>query len=303
MRKWFIISAILVCLIIPVSAQAQSAVVFDKVLVQLWPEYDKPATLAIINMSIGSSVKLPATITFRFPEGAILNAVARDENGQPVLIPHNQDGATTGEWQSLTFTADQPGTYRVEYYFALSKENNARQFNYVWAGDYDVKDFQVELQEPIGATGVQTTPALSAVKVGNNDGLTYHTGDFAALSAGKPFSVSVQYNKDNEQLTASALKVTASGGLNQNNNAQNFISTYLVYILVGIGVLLLLGGGYYLWRSSRRSMSKSRRRHRSVEDDDDEDDDDVTVYCHQCGKRAAASDKFCRTCGSRIRRE
>jgi hypothetical protein len=52
------------------------------------------------------------------------------------------------------------------------------------------------------------------------------------------------------------------------------------------------------WRSTQSSEEKpQRRRHHQNEAESEQ------AYCHECGARAHAGDRFCRTCGSRLRIE
>jgi hypothetical protein len=79
----------------------------------------------------------------------------------------------------------------------------------------------------------------------------------------------------------------------------------LPWILGILGVALIVGGGLWYWQSGKQSATdKSRRRRRTarlkVSDETAAGDE---VYCQNCGKRASVGDRFCRTCGTKLRIE
>ncbi len=83
------------------------------------------------------------------------------------------------------------------------------------------------------------------------------------------------------------------------------LSNLLVPLLLGsLGVVLIAGSGFWFWRSSRRaaqSAARTRRRKRTPSTVMDTPGDIAGIYCHQCGKRAAPGDRFCRACGTELR--
>ncbi len=58
----------------------------------------------------------------------------------------------------------------------------------------------------------------------------------------------------------------------------------------------MIVGGFMYYRQSGRTVSKKSRRRRA-----EGEESESGVYCAQCGTRARGGDRFCRTCGSRIR--
>ncbi len=74
----------------------------------------------------------------------------------------------------------------------------------------------------------------------------------------------------------------------------------LPWIIGGIGLALIGLALFFYWRSTHGSEQKPRRRHRSGSTQEPEAADEP-AYCHECGARAHAGDRFCRTCGSKLR--
>jgi hypothetical protein len=80
----------------------------------------------------------------------------------------------------------------------------------------------------------------------------------------------------------------------------------LPWVLGGLGVILIVAGvvAFLLWqRGGRSGVRRSRHSARSKRHAKAEAEADSAFYCHQCGKRAQPGDTFCRTCGTRLRRE
>jgi hypothetical protein len=69
--------------------------------------------------------------------------------------------------------------------------------------------------------------------------------------------------------------------------------------------LLLGGGAYWYWRSGRQQAPEPKRkrgaRRSSSERIEEAGEVSGHIYCHQCGKRAAQGDRFCRACGTQLR--
>jgi hypothetical protein len=76
MRKLFIILMLGVLFVFVSFASAQSDVTLASVDVQLWPEYDQPSMLVIVDFLVDASTTLPVDLTFRIPKDANLIAVA-----------------------------------------------------------------------------------------------------------------------------------------------------------------------------------------------------------------------------------
>jgi hypothetical protein len=202
------------------------------------------------------------------------------------------------EYASLTIKANAL-FIEVDYYDdALTKNGNQRKYTYEWPGDYSVDTFRFELQTPLKASNMTAEPALTSLGK-NNDGFEFSDFKQTSVKSGQKLAFSFQYQRDTDAPSTSFLQVQSTGPVEQTSTW----SYYLVWILGGIGLILLLiaAGVYWVSGSANRSMVKSRKRH-SVRKDDTEDAGESAVHCSQCGKRAQQADRFCRVCGSRIRR-
>lgn len=295
MRKWLLVLSLVVVSLFPVGAQAQNNINFSSVAVEIWPEFDQPSVLVIYHYNLGADVSLPATLDLRVPIQASVNAVAiSDDTG--VLISTNYERKITGDWAILTLTSTSRDI-QVEYYDQYLRQGDTRQYDYVWPGNYPADAFSINFQQPMGATALKLTPELGAGVVAS-DGLTYYNAMIGALPVNQTFSLSIEYQKTTDTLSASGQSVQPSAPLGDPTN----LTEILPWILGGLGGLLVLGGlvvGLIYWRREQeKSPNNSRKRRVKTQSEAPGGD----AYCNQCGKRSQPGDVFCRSCGSRLRR-
>lgn len=298
MRKWLVFVLLVGALILPSTASAQSGIKLDAMRVELWSEYDRPSMLVINQFVVSQDTPLPATITLRFPKDGNLTAVAVDKEGGPF----NQDftgPVAQGDWQAITINVDSHDPYRVEYYQPLTRDSNKRQFKYQWFGDYNVKEFVVTLVVPADSTELITSPLLQTTTK-SDDGLML-SGSVTKneLKMGNSFQFDVTYQRNSDVLTHPNQEVQPSEPVGPDTPGRVSI-TNLPWIIGGFGLALIIIALFSYWRSTQLSETKpqKRRRHRQAEAEGD-----VQAYCHECGARAHAGDRFCRVCGSRLRVE
>jgi hypothetical protein len=294
-RKWLLL-LLFVVLIIPFPAAAQGGITLKTLTVQLWPEYDQPAMLVIYDFTLPDETSLPIDITLRIPTDATLIAVAYAPSSSNLLnLPH-QDPVEANGWQVVTMTIDTPAIYHIEYYAPLTRSDEQREYIYRWPGDYAVETFNVSVKPALDTTEITTDPQMrSATAEGSTlSTLEWGTSD---LAAGEELPIRITYTKSSDRLGVSD-QPFETGTVDESTQGRVSLSNYLPYILGGLGVLLIVVAGLYFWQTSKGKPSP-RRRHRSRDDESNNEE----VYCHQCGKRAQSGDRFCRTCGTRLRRE
>lgn len=295
LHKWVLLPLLLVLLTMPIPASAQGNVILDTCTVQLWPEFDQPAMLVIYDFTLAEGTSLPVDITLRIPTDATLIAVANAPVGNLLNVPY-QDPYEESGWQVVAFTIDTDTTYRIEYYAPLTRIDTQREYVYLWPGDYTVGTFNVSVRIPADTTEVTTDPQMrsSASEDNTQTSLEWETSN---LEAGTQLPIKLTYSRTSDQLSVSNQPLE-TGTVDKSTQGRISLNNYLPYILGGLGVLLIVGGGIYFWQTSREKPTV-RKRHRTRDEDHDSED----VYCHQCGKRAQPSDRFCRTCGTRLRKE
>ena len=293
MRKWFILMAALV-LLIPSPVRAQGTVALKSFHVQLWSEYDQPSMLVILDFALTDDSQTSSPIGISIPSDANLTAVAFDSGGSLMLANYQVKPGEDANWQVIELLITEPTTYHIEYYQPLTRDGDKRSFTYRWTGKYAVSDFGVEIQIPGDSTGVKSTPAIPFVQ---NQSFTGGGANMTGLKEGQTYQLQLEYSRTSEVTSQqpSSSPVEPVVPVDENTDGRSTLNN-LPLLLGGLGAALIIGALVYLMRD-RFSMetSKPRRRRSSANAAGSQ------VYCHECGTRAHESDRFCRTCGSKLR--
>jgi hypothetical protein len=296
MRKQILVLMLMIFSLIPVTVCAQSEIHLSLLSVDIWPEYDQPEVLMIYRVTLAPGTTLPANLVIRIPSNAQINAVAvMDPTNGLVNAPY--ENTIQGKWGEVKLTTNSLQV-QVEYYAPLIKEGTLRQISFEWAGDYSVDKLEANFLEPFGAESV----SISISPVDSNpgqDGLTNYHVQKANLAAGEVFNLTIDYQRQSDDLTISSLPVQAASTPGMDTPGRVSMTGILPWLLAGIGVLLIVVGvvGFFAWqRGGQGSANRKKHIKRSTESEGE------LIYCHQCGKRAYPGDVFCRTCGTRLKR-
>lgn len=300
MRRWYVTLILLVLLLAPNIVQAQEEVQYDSVLVQLWPEFDKPEMLVMVELTLSSNVILPLDLNFRIPAGATIHVVAvgqtRDTvTDQGVVYETRQEG----EWTVLTVDDMSGAAVRIEYYHRLEMQDASRHYTYEWPGDAATASLTVIFQQPADATDLVITPA----PVGNStdaNGLEYFQINFPALGIGESATLEADYQKTTSRLSASLPEVQPVAPLGSDAQGRISFSSYLPWLVGVAGFLLIivgLGIGLSYWRGTGRGNA-ARRRHAPSRTE--KASEMAALNCPECGHRLQPGDQFCRACGTRL---
>ena len=296
MRKWLLILVMGALFVFPSFAFAQDEIAIQSVNVSLWPEYDKAEMLVINYIALSEDTAFPVQLDVRISTDAVLHTVAVGQSSD--LVSDQGVDYTTkkdGEWLVVSITATGPAI-QLEYYDpSLKRDGGLRSYSYRWLSDYDAAGFMVILQEPFDAAEFKSSLPLQDDGL-HTDNLQYYFSDAGAVSAGKEFTFDVSYQKPTDVLSVSRLEIQPVV-VDENTPGRISLNNYLPYIIGGLGVIMIVGGLVYYRQSGRSGSKKSRRRRATNEESES------GVYCAQCGSRARGGDRFCRTCGSRIRQQ
>ena len=299
MRRMLALLLLAGILISATPARAQSEAGLLSAQVKVWPEYDKPGVLVIYQLIVSPQTSLPAEMTFRIPKSAAKpNVVAIGPTLETVSDQNVEYSLEeNGNWVNLIAQVTAPAI-QLEYYDPTILINGTqRTFTYTWPGDYAVEKFSIQLQQPFDASALNSAPNLPS-SLTSPDGLTYYSDDFGALQKGEEFSLNVSYQKASDALSVSFLTVQPSAPVDETTAGRVSLNTYLPWLLGVIGVAMIAGGAFYYFRGSAQTSRAARRRHSASAEKES-----VATYCSQCGTRARSGDRFCRTCGSRLRVE
>ncbi|HMB23953.1 MAG TPA: zinc ribbon domain-containing protein [Anaerolineales bacterium] len=301
MLKRLVMILLIGFLLLPSPASAQTGPRLDSMNVELWSEYDQPTVLVINEFVVSQDTPLPATVTMRFPKNGNLVAVAVQNNGE--LFNKDFTGPVEqGAWQTITVNVESYDPHRVEYYQPFTRDGSKRQFKYQWFGDYYVKDFTVSIRIPVDSEEIITSPVLQKTE-------TITLGEGSALSGtvarnelkmGSSFQFNLEYQRTSEALIdPRANQIQPAAPVDTNTTGRVSIKN-LPWIIGGFGLALIIVALFSYLRSTQSGDGKPQRRRRRLVKPA-KSDEGAEAYCHECGARAYAGDKFCRTCGTRLR--
>jgi hypothetical protein len=291
MRKGLLL-VLAALLVLPATVRAQDSINLETLNVRLLSEYDEPSMLVIVDFAVPSDTVLPAKVELRVPDSANITAVAYLSEDQ-LLNAEFAGPETDGTWQVITIFIKEYSTYHLEYYEPIPRDGTKRYFQYLWSGDYAVNNFRLEIQVPEDSTAVKSRPMLPFAPSGQFLSSRVTAND---LKAGEIYQVNLQYSRtSDETVLSSSSQVTTAEPITQNTAGRITLDS-LPYILGGVGLLLILGAGYYFLQSKSVPVPKPRKRQPGRKDVES-----ANIYCHECGTRAHAEDRFCRVCGTKLR--
>ena len=305
---------LMVCNLIAIpTTRAQTGVeTIEQVTVEIWPDYDRPAVLVLITGTLPAGTALPATVNVPLPAEADINAVARLTIDNQ-MIDDVQFSVTAGA-VSLVATEQR---FRVEYYMPYESNGDLHTFTYSWAGQTAVSQFEFSIQQPRAAVRINTTPGAETILPGS-DGLNYHTFPPQSITPGQPFSVAVEYNMPDPQLTVGTTNpliadlepsTTTSGAA---ANVSPGLAIDWPLILTGTGLLLILvaGGWQIALQRGRKSSTPSKPKPRRKPAQQKQPATPVSTarpgstkanFCTECGAALQRGDRFCRQCGAGVK--
>lgn len=304
MRKWILALLIAWWLILPGPARAQTNASFSKLEVDLWPEYDRPEMLVIYHAFLESAAAQGTNISLHIPAAAGDPAALAERHADNQLYNLSYTRTVSGDQAVVSFSTTA-AEIQLEYYDpGLVKNGSGRSYSYTWPGDYPVKQLQVQVQQPYGASSMQITPTMGSGIPGEG-GLLYFTADLGSAAIQKKVTVQLSYQKSGDSLSVQSGKVAPAAPVDATTPGRASIITGAWPIVLGIIALGLIGGGgYWFWRSNRAETTQSRRKRKGgSEEQATRPNAADMVFCHQCGKKALPGDLFCRSCGARLRRD
>jgi hypothetical protein len=300
MRKWLLFALLFGVLVIAMPAGAQGEIKLKSTHVDLWSEYDQPSMLVIHEFTLDESTPLPAKVTVRFPKDGNLTAVAYIENGQPLQKDYDKL-ETQGNWQTVTINVDSYLPHRIEYYQPLTRDGNKRSFTYQWFGDYPVSQYTVTAQIPADSTNIATVPPLTEPKTSPDGKNLIGTFTQTDLKMGQASDFKISYERESDSVTNPSNSANIQPSEPVGPSTEGRVSNdNLPWIIGGFGLALMGLALFFYWRSTQAPEQKTRRRRRTGSSQETEAGSEQ-AYCHECGARAHPGDRFCRTCGSKIR--
>ncbi len=184
---------------VPVKGQNE-ATALEEMKIDLWPEYDRPATLVMYRFRLKAGSDLSAPVAVPVPQGADdPHAVAwRDDKGS-LLVAEFTRRVEGDRAMVLTRLGSREG--QLEFYSDIEIADGERSFRFDWPGGVEVGALSFQIQRPRGASEFRVSPAPIRQWEGE-DGLTYALVELGPQAASATPSVEVRYEKDTAALSA-----------------------------------------------------------------------------------------------------
>lgn len=299
MPRWLIFTLLFGLMVFPSAAGAQGGTKLESINIELWSEFDQPSMLVINEFVVSPNTPLPAKVTMRFPQEGNLIAVAIESGGSFFNMDF-EGPVEQGNWQTITLNVLSYDPHRIEYYQPLAREENQRLFKYQWFGDYYVRQFDLNVLIPADSTNLVTTPPLSNTEISANNLHLLGTVSRSEMKMGQSFEFDLNYERTSDTLTDpdQTDQVQPSEPIGPNTPGRVSVDR-LPWLIGGMGLALIAIALWAYWRSTQAGEHKPRQRRAPHA----QEGKDGQIYCHECGARAHPGDRFCRTCGSRLRVE
>ena len=278
--------------------------VFDNLEITMWPEFDRPETLVIYQVSLPSDLTLPAEVRIPVPSayGSPSATAFRDAGGNLVLANHEQE--EHGDWSVLRVETESPFVW-VEYYADLWREGDQRAFTFPWPGGVELDSIMYTVQLPAAGSEMRVSPGGTFGP--GEDGLVYYGGSLRSVPASAPAQISFSYVNTSGLLTEDAdIPRQIIERPQDTLGGTPSLDSFLPYVLGAFGLLLVVGGAWLFYRgrkdkSTRSRPDRRRRKKRGGDKGSQKELDAGLVFCHVCGTKSSTSDRFCRQCGTQLR--
>lgn len=277
-------------------AWAQAEPRLSRLGIALWPEFDRPLALVIIQGELAPDTALPARLSLHIPAiagepHAVASSAGLGADPGASLVDREYETTTEGDSLLLTLETPDPIVH-LEFYLPLTRDGLQRDFTYVWPGDLAAEEVTLRAQIPVGAEDFRTEPELGPPEV-RGDGLRYREMTLGGLEAGQTLSFRIEYSKEDPRLSIEALAAAQpaddSGGVPLG---WPLLAAMAVVVLVGSAAL-----AWYRYSQRRPAAARVRRGpwpgRRPTRG---------AAYCTQCGQALSPEDRFCSRCGAPVRR-
>lgn len=278
----------------------------DRWAVEVWPEYDQPAVLVLLNGTVAGGASLPVDVRIPVPSGVEINAVAfPGEDGRLISIPWRSEPTVDG--QDIVFTLEQPD-FVVEYYDDVISPPPSRSFDLDLASPYPVQTASITLRQPARASNLQTTPAMQSTGT-DSFGNPLYTMQTGPLAAGQPVPLSVSYTKSDANPTIVNAVVGDDVVGAPAADSAGIDPLPLIAGLV-LALVVVAGVAFWWWRRRQAAGGSRQARRRAAREKGETprsvsatapQKPDQTLFCPQCGTKFEAADQFCRGCGAKRR--
>lgn len=223
---------------------AAAQIRLDRLEVVLWPEYDRPEVLVILNVTLSADTALPSIVPLPMPTAAgSPHAVAKQgPNGNLLVAQYSVE--VDGDWSTVKVLTEAP-TIRLEYYAPLAITDSQRRHRFYWPEGLPIAELSYEVLHPMGASSLSLSPPADGVV--EADGLTFYSADLGPRSGTEPFSITLAYTKQSSALSSPAIQAAPPSSVTQpvaaeaetSSRSLDWVPLALIALAVLVGLWLM----------------------------------------------------------------
>ncbi|KNZ70615.1 hypothetical protein Tfer_0799 [Thermincola ferriacetica] len=225
---------------------------FKNLKVSVWPEYDDPRVLVILEGTMVNASDSPfkGEVKWNIPKGKDLEIGMACEivNGGHSCQPYEQKDK--GDWIELTWKTTRsiaPGEeYPVflEYYYNPIEGSVDKKFTFSYQPSYKIDSLTVSVQQPLKAENFKIDPAPSSTNT-DSGGFVNHNYVYSNQTPNNKITLNVSYKKaDPKPSVEKQVNNNNNGGEQQASGVQFTSSFKDAKIWVPAGFMVLILGGF-----------------------------------------------------------
>jgi hypothetical protein len=281
-------------------ALAQDSNRLSKLLVAIWPEYDQPAVLVLIDGTLADSANLPRQVSVLIPTTARLQVTTwTNADGSYAPEQPSQSNNVGDGFTRVTFSTNA-AQYHVEYYDDLLQGTPDKSMTFVYKAAAPADQVTVTIQQPLKATNLTINPTPQSTR-SESDGFKYSDLQFPPLAADQTITTQIKYTKADPNPSILPASPTAALAVVTPAPASPWNNVFILVALVVIGLVAVIG--FFLFQRSREQVparANVRNRPRGSAERGGMTGN-VAAFCTQCGYGLASADVFCPKCGTKRR--
>jgi len=281
----------------PAAAQTQSRIEFSVVNVSLYPEFNHPTMLVMVEIKLAEDTPTPIELSLQIPLNTQLIAIT-NQGTNADLIPLEYEINEISQFTEVTVTSTT-SKIRLEYIDNnFFKQEDFRYFEYQWFSKYPVKTLSVTIRQPFGVNDIKADPPLDEAVLRPDNNL-YYTKDLDAVPGNKSVSLTLFYRKDPGNDTFPSFIVDSAVAINEATPGRTPPPLSVIMWLVAVAVAVLIMVGIYYWWFRINVLGQQDRLVQGVGIMNPEKQ---VIYCHECGMRSRSGDSYCSNCGTELRK-
>jgi hypothetical protein len=279
------------------SAQNQDDIDLVSVSVNLLPEFTRPNVLVVFEITLEERLPLPQELTFEIPADVqVLKVYNFTPEEQPLELVYQS--SRDENWKNLSITASYP-QIRIEYQDPnLIRQDDQRWYDFQWLSFYPVGELSVNVRQPEGASDFQSQPPLLRRASIPEDDVDY-TRIFGAIPANELFTLSFSYTKESDDAAQPELPVEPASPIDGNAPGRTPApaSVILWLLVASLAVVIVVGTFYWRYRTNIHNQQE-----RFVQGVGILNPEKQAFFCHECGMRSKAGDRYCSNYGTELRK-